>query len=154
MKVIQGIGNLPVLSKNTVIALGNFDGVHIGHQKILQFLVEKAKEKQMISLVLTFSPHPGKVLGRNTLQMIQTLEQRLFEIGKHGIQMAMILPFDKLLADRSSHDFLKSIFEEIVNPLPFVRPLPLVRPFPFVNPLPLTRPLPLVSPSLPKNILL
>jgi riboflavin kinase/FMN adenylyltransferase len=109
MKVIQGVNNFPALSKNTIIALGNFDGVHIGHQKILNFLVEKAEEKEMLSLVLTFSPHPEKVLGRRTLQMIQTLEQRLCEIEKFRIQMALVLSFDKQLADLSSHNFVKSI---------------------------------------------
>ncbi len=109
MKVIQGVNNFPSLSKNTIIALGNFDGVHIGHQKILNFLVEKAEEKEMLSLVLTFSPHPENVLGRRTLQMIQTLEQRLCEVEKFRIQMALVLSFDKQLADLSSHNFVKSI---------------------------------------------
>jgi riboflavin kinase/FMN adenylyltransferase len=109
MNVIQGLGDLPDLSDHAAAALGNFDGVHIGHQKILKFLVENAKEQKLTSLVLTFFPHPGKVLGRGSLPMIQTLEQRLSELERHGIQMALVLAFDKQLADLSSQDFLKSI---------------------------------------------
>ncbi len=109
MKIITGFENLPSLSQETVIAIGNFDGVHLGHKKILEILVKKADELGLLSMVLSFSPHPENILGEKGIKMIQTLDQRLEAIEKFGIQLALIIPFDKKISSLSGEEFIQKI---------------------------------------------
>ena len=73
------------------MAIGNFDGVHLGHQKILNYVVRAAQKNELPSVVLTFSPHPEKVLGKKKIAMIQTLEQRQREILDWGVDSLCLL---------------------------------------------------------------
>lgn len=109
MKIIHRLEDFPSLMHSTVAAIGNFDGVHLGHKKILQFLVEESKKQDLLSLVLTFSPHPEKFFGKKPVKMIQTLDQRLDEIQKNDVGMAFVLPFSEKIAGLSSRDFLQKI---------------------------------------------
>ena len=77
MKIFRSLNAVPALPRKTALAIGNFDGLHLGHQKILRFLANEAGEKSLFSCVLTFSPHPEKIFGPEKIWMIQTLEQRL-----------------------------------------------------------------------------
>jgi len=113
MEVIKGLENLPTLAKNTIVTIGNFDGVHLGHQKILKFLVVEARKYDLFSLVLTFSPHPEKIFGKS-IRMIQTLDQRLETIKKFGIQGVIVTPFDERFSNLSSREFIQKI---LVNTL-------------------------------------
>ncbi|MGD2295885.1 MAG: bifunctional riboflavin kinase/FAD synthetase [Candidatus Aminicenantes bacterium] len=115
MLIFSRIEDFPALSKNTVSAIGNFDGIHLGHRKILQFLVQESKKQDLPSLVLTFSPHPEKFFGKKPVQMIQTLNQRLEEIKKNNIDMAFVLPFSDQIANLSSRDFIQKILIEMVH---------------------------------------
>jgi len=114
MEVIKGLEALSSLSKNTIITIGNFDGLHLGHKKILQFLVQEAQKYDLFSLVLTFSPHPDVILGKGKVKMIQTLDQRLRATEKFGIQAVLITPFDREFFNLSSDDFIQKI---LVNTL-------------------------------------
>lgn len=109
MEVIHGLEKFPSLSDHTIVAIGNFDGIHLGHQKILKCLEETAKEYGLFSLVLTFFPHPGKILEKNKLKMIQTLDQKTEEIRKFDIQALLIIPFDEQFANLSGQDFIQKI---------------------------------------------
>lgn len=109
MQVIKGLRHLPSFSRDCVVAIGNFDGIHLGHQKILQNLVREARKHSLFSLVLTFSPHPGKVLGSGKVKMLQTLDQRLSEIDKYGVQYAVILPFNQKFANITAEKFVRTI---------------------------------------------
>ena len=96
-------------SRPSAVAIGNFDGIHLGHQKILKFLDKKAKEHGLLSLVLTFSPHPEKILGENRVSTIQTLDQRIREIERFNIQAILVIPFDKKFSGLSGRDFVQKI---------------------------------------------
>ncbi len=109
MKVIRGLENYPSVSSHSIVAIGNFDGVHLGHQKILRCLEKKAKEYDLFSLVLTFFPHPGQVLVKDGIKMIQTLDQRIRGIKKFDIQAALIIPFDERFAQLSGQEFIRNI---------------------------------------------
>ncbi|UCC38499.1 MAG: bifunctional riboflavin kinase/FAD synthetase [Candidatus Aminicenantes bacterium] len=115
MKVIHGFENFSSLSRDTVIAIGNFDGIHLGHQKILKFLAEKAKKLDLASLVLTFSPHPEKILGRARIKMLQTLDQRVQKIIKFGIQAVLVVSFDEKFSSLSSQEFIRKIVVNILR---------------------------------------
>jgi riboflavin kinase/FMN adenylyltransferase len=109
MEVIKDFEKLPSLSSDSILAIGNFDGIHLGHQRILELLVEKAKKHALPSLVLTFSPHPEKILGEKIVKMIQTLAQRVKEIEKFGIETVLVVPFDEKFSSLSGQDFIQKI---------------------------------------------
>jgi riboflavin kinase / FMN adenylyltransferase len=94
--------------KRTAITIGNFDGVHLGHQQILRNVIERARGADLMSAVLTFYPHPARVLRPEAApQLIETLEQRLAAIGDIGIDAALVLQFDGELAKLSPEDFVQ-----------------------------------------------
>ena len=115
MEVIDGFEKLSSFSQHSIIAIGNFDGIHLGHQKILQFLAKKAKKHSLFPLVLTFSPHPEKILGEKRIKMIQTLDQRVKEMKKFGIKAVLIVPFDEKFSSLSSLDFIQKIVVNILK---------------------------------------
>ncbi len=114
MQIIKGIANFPSFPKKTSVAIGNFDGVHLGHQKILQILTDEAKQKGFLPVVMTFSPHPKKIIGKGQIRMLQSMDQRLREIGRFPIHAALILDFDRNLASRTAQDFIENI---VLKPL-------------------------------------
>ena len=76
LKIIQTISNFNSLEK-TVVTIGTFDGIHIGHQKILKDLIETAKKENKKSVLLTFFPHPRMVLQKEvTIQLLNTIEEK------------------------------------------------------------------------------
>lgn len=114
MQIIRELKDLPSYQRGTGVAIGNFDGVHLGHQKILKFLSKKTCSTGLSPIVLTFFPHPEKILGKNRIQMIQTLDQRLTEIRKYNIEEVIILDFNKDFSRLPSQDFIKDV---VVNPI-------------------------------------
>jgi riboflavin kinase/FMN adenylyltransferase len=109
MKIFRGLKERPILAAGTAVAIGNFDGLHLGHQAILRFLVAQARKKKLPSLVLTFSPHPEKVLGVGRTAMIQTLKQRLAGIRESGVEAVLLAGFDRAFADLTGENFVKQI---------------------------------------------
>ncbi len=91
------------------VAIGNFDGLHLGHQEILRALVEQAQAANLSSLVFTFSPHPEKILGQESIRMIQTLEQRLEGLEKLGVKTALVMPFNDHFFRLTAHEFIEEI---------------------------------------------
>jgi riboflavin kinase/FMN adenylyltransferase len=94
--------------KRTVVTIGNFDGVHLGHQKILSGVTQRARANDLESAVLTFYPHPTRVLRPDAAPtLLTTLEQRLAAFDAMGINAAMVLQFDAELAKVSAEDFAR-----------------------------------------------
>jgi riboflavin kinase/FMN adenylyltransferase len=107
-------GDLPV---RTAVTIGNFDGFHLGHQEILarvwEWIELKSelcrKPEQPISTVLTFCPHPAKVLRPDTAPLLlSTLQQRLAAFEQAGMNAALVLKFDEKLAKVSAEDFART----------------------------------------------
>jgi riboflavin kinase/FMN adenylyltransferase len=115
MQVIKGLKNLSPAAGNSAVAIGNFDGVHLGHQRILASLVHEANKDALLPTVLTFSPHPEKAFGKSEIKMIQTLEQRLADIEKFNIQTTIVIGFDKKFSNLSSQEFIKRILVMALN---------------------------------------
>lgn len=97
--------------KNVVLTIGMFDGVHEGHAKLLEHVVDQAKKKNAKSTVLTFWPHPRLVLQQNTdkLQFITTLDEKTKIISEKGIDNLILLPFSKELANLTAEQFITEI---------------------------------------------
>ncbi len=115
MKIVNGFQNLPALSRATALAIGNFDGLHLGHQKILEQVVKEASKQSLMAAVLTFYPHPDNFLGKDKLKLIQTLDQRLAEIAKHGVELAVVASFNKKFAGLSGQEFVSKIVANLMR---------------------------------------
>ena len=114
MLVFRGTDNLPEW-KSPVVAVGSFDGVHLGHVRILRFLREQAARVDGTSVVLTFDPHPRTVLHpESDFFTINSLEKNLHLIEQQGIDATVILPFTM---DFSKMPYRQFIQEVIVGTL-------------------------------------
>lgn len=112
MKIFHGTDNANIL-RGTVLTLGVFDGLHLGHQMIMQKVVERAKATNAVPTVITFDPHPRAVLHpENTPPLLQTLDQRLAAFEFLGIEQAIVIRFDKEFAGQDAKEFLRDIVHE------------------------------------------
>src|ERR1700692_1075466 len=94
----------------TTVTVGNFDGLHLGHQKILQSVRERARAIGQRAAVITFDPHPMRVLRPDRAPlMIQTLSQRLAGFELMGLDAALVLRFDHALSLVSAEEFIERI---------------------------------------------
>src|SRR2546425_10490674 len=97
--------------RGSALAIGNFDGIHLGHQAILQGVVERAKECGAVATALTFEPPPLKVLRPEAAPLrLSTNEQRLTWFRANGLEAAVGLPFTMELARLSPEGFLRDLF--------------------------------------------
>ncbi len=96
--------------RGSVIAIGNFDGIHLGHQRVLEFCIGLAKESGAVATALTFEPPPLKVLRPEMAPLrISTNQQRMDWFGALGMEAAVVLPFTMELAKLSPEDFVEEI---------------------------------------------
>ena len=96
--------------KSTIITIGTFDGVHLGHQKILKKLNVEAKNNRLESSVLTFFPHPRTILNPDSsLKLINTIEERISLFKKSKIDNLIVHPFTKGFSELDSEDYVKNI---------------------------------------------
>ena len=96
--------------KSTIITIGTFDGVHLGHQKILKKLNVEAENNRLESSVLTFFPHPRTVLNPDSsLKLINTIEERISLFKKSKIDNLIVHPFTKEFSELDSEDYVKNI---------------------------------------------
>lgn len=111
MKIINNIDELSL--KNTALCIGNFDGFHLGHKKIISTLKEESKDLDLQTVILTFNPHPFKFFQKD-ISLISSPYQRLELFKNQNIDYLISLPFDEYLSSLSARDFFENI---IVNKL-------------------------------------
>jgi len=110
MIVYRSIDSIKEPFDNPVVTIGNFDGVHLGHREIFRKLKSSAREIGGVSVVITFDPHPLKVVATSrTVSLINTLDEKITLIEASGIDFLLIINFDQDFAAMSAADFVEQI---------------------------------------------
>lgn len=116
MEVIIGIERLTKPFLNPIVTLGNFDGVHLGHQRIFERVKEEARSINGESVVITFEPHPLKILDpENCPPLLTPFRKKVMFIEKTGIEKLICIQFSIEFSEISPSDFIQNILMEKVN---------------------------------------
>ena len=115
MKLFHSISDFNC-NKKTVVTLGTFDGVHLGHQKIINRLLNSVSHDDLETVVLTFSQHPRTVLyADDKIKLLNTNEEKISLLEKKGIDNLIIHPFDMAFYELSGEEFVKNILVDKLN---------------------------------------
>jgi riboflavin kinase/FMN adenylyltransferase len=116
MKIVRGLKNFTERLPNPVLTLGNFDGVHLGHQAIFKKVIERAREIQGTSIAFTFEPHPLKVLApERSPKLLSTFHGKMKLIAEAGIDVVICADFTRSFADQNPEDFARSVLCEKIG---------------------------------------
>jgi riboflavin kinase/FMN adenylyltransferase len=109
LKIFHSINDFSS-TKKTILTLGTFDGVHIGHKKILKKITKNTENKKYESLVLTFFPHPKMVLQEHSdIKLLNTIDEKIELLEKIGIENLVIHPFDEAFSRLTAEEFVSTI---------------------------------------------
>lgn len=115
MKIFTNLSNFKSTNK-TFVTIGTFDGVHIGHQKVIKKLIKSAKNNNATAVLLTFFPHPRMVLQKELdIKLINTIEERIQLLENLGLDILVIQEFSMDFAKLSALDFVRSILVNTLN---------------------------------------
>lgn len=115
MKIYYNLSEYTTVKKS-IITLGTFDGVHLGHSEILKKLVSQAKKKNLESIVLTFFPHPRMVLQKDSeIKLLNTISEKAFLLEKLRLDNLIIHPFDPAFSRLSAEEFVKEVLVDQLN---------------------------------------
>ncbi len=110
MKIYRQLSELPATDAPVVATIGNFDGVHCGHRRVIAEVVARARALGGRALAITFDPHPARVLRPNqSLKLITPLERRLELLAETGLDATLVLSFDDALRHTSARDFAEQV---------------------------------------------
>jgi riboflavin kinase/FMN adenylyltransferase len=110
MEIVVGLEALERPYPDTVLTIGNYDGVHLGHQKILSAVVKKAAETKGTSMVMTFEPHPVKVIApERNIKLLTTTEEKARLIEAMGINVLLLINFNKEFSGLLPDDFINEV---------------------------------------------
>ncbi len=109
MKIYTDLKDIQTSFPRAHVTLGNFDGVHLGHQKLFDQVVARARQHKGISVAITFDPHPLKVLSPQGIRLISTTPQKIELIERAGIDVLVIIPFTREIAVTSAIDFVDEV---------------------------------------------
>jgi riboflavin kinase/FMN adenylyltransferase len=115
MHLIRHQQDLPAQLHHAVVTIGNFDGVHLGHQQLLKDLKKRALELNKPTGVIIFEPQPQEFFSKNTLARLCTLRQKYTLIKQQGIDFMLVLRFNTQLAEQSAADFIAQVLIKQLN---------------------------------------
>lgn len=115
MKITSDFSNFSS-TKKTILTIGTFDGVHVGHQKIIEQLLSYSKATNEESVILTFFPHPRMVLQRDyEIKLINTLEEKSILLEEMGLDHLIVHPFNKEFSRMSAFEFVREVLVNKLN---------------------------------------
>ncbi|HTV08981.1 MAG TPA: bifunctional riboflavin kinase/FAD synthetase [Candidatus Aquilonibacter sp.] len=116
MQILRNLNDLTANTQPSVVSVGNFDGVHLGHQMVLASMVKRARELSARSAIVTFDPHPSHVLhsSRRT-PLITPLAQKLDLLAAAGIDLTLVLRFDDELRRWSAQEFAERVLKNALR---------------------------------------
>jgi riboflavin kinase/FMN adenylyltransferase len=120
MIVYHGLDDRRLLPRPAAVAVGNFDGLHLGHRRIMSRLCRMARRRGLRSLVLTFEPHPERALGKRSVRMIDTPGQRLTRLRATCVDAVVVIPFDRSFAALGSSGFVHDVLRDRLGALDVV----------------------------------
>lgn len=109
MKILRKIEEINQPLTNACVTIGNFDGVHLGHQQLFATVVGKARAADGTSVVITFDPHPLQVLLPDGIKLISTYQQKEELIAMSGIDVLLVIPFTKEFAKTTAENFVADL---------------------------------------------
>ena len=116
MEIIRGLEDLKESYPNTVITIGNFDGLHLGHQKIIQTVLQESEDINGTSMVVTFDPHPMKILApEREIKLLTTPKERERLIRTMGIHVLLCITFNEEFSQLMPDDFIGDILVKKIN---------------------------------------
>ena len=117
MQVHRDIENLPAF-RNAVITIGTFDGVHMGHRQVIDKLKTEAKAVNGETVIITFHPHPRKVVSSTILgiRLINTLDEKLELLKQLGIDHVVVVPFTDAFANQPAEDYIQNFLIDKFHP--------------------------------------
>jgi riboflavin kinase/FMN adenylyltransferase len=116
MKIYEGLADFPPL-RYAVVTSGTFDGVHLGHQKILLRLKDIALKKKGETVLITFWPHPRMVVhsDKKNLRLLSTFEEKVNLLEKFGVDHLVIIPFTEAFSQLSSQEFIQTVLVDQIH---------------------------------------
>lgn len=117
-KLIRSFYNVTPADCGGVLTIGNFDGVHLGHQALLKTVVSEAKKRRVPSVVMTFEPHPFEFFrgDKPPVARLTRLREKFLALSAFGIDRVLIAPFNQQLAEMSASDFVKICIADTLKP--------------------------------------
>lgn len=117
MIVHTNIQHLPVF-KNALITIGTFDGVHGGHQQIIQLMKSEAAKVEGETVIITFHPHPRKIVAtlKAPIFLLNTMEEKIALLEKYGIDHLVVVPFTEAFASQSAEDYIADFLVKTFHP--------------------------------------
>jgi len=117
MRVYRNLKQLPEFNR-PIVTIGSYDGVHKGHRKIIQQLIDIAKGKNLENVVITFDPHPRHFLfpEQKDLFLINTIEEKALVMDNLGVNHMVVVPFDQSFADQSGEQYVEKFLVHHFNP--------------------------------------
>src|SRR6267154_788553 len=110
MKIIRAASELKCEGRKVCLAIGFFDGVHLGHQQIIRQTIADAHQHNAISVVLTFDRHPNSVVAPDKVPLlIYSLPQKLRAIESLGVENFLLISFDKNFSEQSGEEFVRNL---------------------------------------------
>ncbi|MDX6444222.1 MAG: riboflavin kinase / adenylyltransferase [Blastocatellia bacterium] len=112
MRLFHGTDNAKI-ARPTVLTLGVFDGLHLGHQLIMRTVVERAKAIDAVPTVITFDPHPRALLHPESAPpLLQTFDQKIEALGVLGIEQTIVIRFDRAFSQVRAEEFLRTVIAD------------------------------------------
>jgi len=115
MKIIRNIKEIREKFTNPCVTIGNFDGVHLGHQRLFEVVEQRAYHSHGTSIAITFDPHPLQILKPGGIKLISTIEQKIELIELSGIDVLIVIPFDRGFAATSAETFVDDILVQRIG---------------------------------------